>query len=321
MQRSGHHPVSELSRACTGTVNLVTDFLVISNADAGTSDEESLEAALDILRTGGSVEVLATSGIDELDEGLTQAGGRTVVVAGGDGSLHAVVQSLHQRDELAGRTLGLLPLGTGNDFARGSGVPLEVTEAADLLLHGEPRPVDLIVDDRGQVVVNNVHAGAGAAASRVGAQWKDRLGRAGLGRLGYPIGALITALHPPTVRARVTVDGTVVHDVDSEILMVAVGNGARVGGGAAINPDADPESRVLDVVVTRALGPLARIGYAARLGRGTHTDHAQVVHVTGRSVTVEGEAFWLSADGEIEGPMEHRTWRLLPAAYSLVLPR
>jgi hypothetical protein len=38
-------------------------------------------------------------------------------------------------------------------------------------------------------------------------------------------------------------------------------------------------------------------------------------------VTVEGEAFWLSADGEIEGPMRHRTWRVVPAAYSLLLPR
>jgi YegS/Rv2252/BmrU family lipid kinase len=321
MQRSGHHPVNQLSRAPAGTVNHVTDFLVISNADAGTADEESLEAALDILRSGGDVEVLATSGIDELDKGLAQAGARTVVVAGGDGSLHAVVQSLHQRNDLAGRTLGLLPLGTGNDFARGGGVPLEITEAADLVLRGDARPVDLIVDDRDQVVVNNVHAGAGAAASQVGAQWKSRLGGVGLGRLGYPIGALITALDPPTVRVRVTVDGSVVHDVDSEILMVAIGNGAHVGGGAAINPDADPESRVLDVVVTRTLGPLARIGYAVRLGRGTHTDHAQVLHVTGRSVTVEGEAFWLSADGEIEGPRGHRTWRLVPAAYSLLLPR
>ncbi|RJS47768.1 diacylglycerol kinase [Nocardioides cavernaquae] len=306
---------------------------MISNADAGTADEESLEAALGILRAGASVELLATSGIEELDEGLAQAGDRTVVVAGGDGSLHAVVQSLHGRNDLAGRTLGLLPLGTGNDFARGSGVPLDIMEAAGLVLQGEARPVDLIVDDREQVVVNNVHAGAGAAASRVGARWKSRLGHVasvaplptgftkGLGRLGYPIGALVTAVNPPTVRIRVTVDGNVVHDVDSEILMVAIGNGAHVGGGAAINPDADPESRVLDVVVTRALGPLARIGYAARLGRGTHTDHDEVLHVTGQSITVDGEAFWLSADGEIEGPMEHRTWRLVPAAYSLLLPR
>ena len=299
----------------------MTDFLVISNSDAGSADEESLEAALDVLRTGADVEVADTSSLEDLDEALSQAGDRVVVIAGGDGSIHAVIQSLHGRRDLTGRTIGLLPLGTGNDFARGCGVPLDLTEAADVILGGEARPVDLIVDDRDEVVVNNVHAGAGAAASQVGARWKSRLGKVGLGRLGYPIGALITALDPPTVRIRVTLDGEVVQDVDSEVLMVAVGNGAHVGGGAAINPDADPESGALDVVITRALRPLARIGYAARLGLGRHTAHEEVLHRTGRSVRVDGEHFWLSADGEIEGPMKHRTWQLVPAAYSLLLPR
>jgi diacylglycerol kinase (ATP) len=299
----------------------VTDFLVISNSDAGSADEESLEAALDVLRTGAGVEVADTASLDELDEALAQAGDRIVVIAGGDGSLHAVIQTLHSRGDLAGRTLGLLPLGTGNDFARGCGVPLDIIEAANVLIAGEARPVDLIVDDRDEVVVNNVHAGAGAAASQVGARWKSRLGRVGLGRLGYPIGALITAVNPPTVRVRVTLDGEIIQDVDSEVLMVAVGNGAHVGGGAAINPHADPESGALDLVITRALSPLARVGYAARLGLGRHTAHEQVLHCTGRSVRVDGEQFWLSADGEIEGPMRHRTWQLVPAAYALLLPR
>lgn len=294
---------------------------MISNADAGTADEESVALALEVLREGsGTVEHRATASVEELEEALADAGDRVVVVAGGDGSLHAVVRSLHQRRDLAGRTLGLLPLGTGNDYARGNEIPLDIEEAARVVLDGQARPVALVVDDRDEVVVNNVHAGAGAAASRVGARWKERLGTVGLGRLGYPVGALVTAVKPPMVRLRITVDGTVVQQPDHRVLMVALGNGSRVGGGAEINPDADPESGVLDVVVTRALGPLARVGYGLRLGFGEHTRLREVVHTSGGEVEVAGQAFWVSADGEIEGPMQKRTWRLVPAAYSLLLP-
>ena len=61
----------------------------------------------------------------ELDGVLHRAGCRSIVVAGGDGSLHAVITALHRRHELAERTLGLIPLGTGNDFARALEIPLD----------------------------------------------------------------------------------------------------------------------------------------------------------------------------------------------------
>lgn len=298
----------------------VTDLLLITNADAGSSDEATIDRALGILRQGAAVEVAATSSPDELSSVLEGAGDRTIVVAGGDGSLHAVIGALHARGDLAGRTIGLLPLGTGNDFARGTGIPLDVEDAAHVVLDGSPRPVALLVDEDDEVVVNNVHAGAGAAASEVGAAWKERLGRVGLGRLGYPVGAVVTAVRPPALRLKVTVDDEVLLDTDHRTLMVALGNGSRVGGGAAINPDADPEDDTIDVVLTRPLKPLARIGYAAQLAVGRHPDNTRVLTATGRRVTVEGEAFHYSADGEIEGPVTSRTWHLVPSAYSLLLP-
>lgn len=303
----------------------VDPLLVITNRDAGTSDEEQLEAALRILREGTSVEVAATANPGELDGALHRAASRRIVVAGGDGSLHAVVRALHRRRELEGRVLALLPLGTGNDFARGAGIPLDVEEAARLVLEGEARPVTLLVDEVGEIVVNNVHVGAGAEASRHGATWKSRLGSIGvgglnLGKLGYPIGAAITALDPPTLRLRVTVDDEVVNDVDQPVLMVALGNGSSVGGGARINPEADPESGLVDVVISRSVGRLARLGYAVRLGLGDHHRRADVVHLTGRTVSIAGESFWCSADGEVYGPERHRTWHVERAAYSMILP-
>ncbi|GAA0971001.1 Diacylglycerol kinase [Nocardioides aquaticus] len=300
-------------------------LLVIANADAGTSDEERLGLALEVMRGRASVEVARTANPGELDGVLHRAGTRRIVVAGGDGSLHAVLSALHKRHELGQNQVALLPLGTGNDFARTNGVPLDVEDAAEVVLEGTPRPMDLIVDEVGTIVVNNAHVGAGAAASRRSVRWKHRLGKVGykkanLGKLGYPIGAAITAIDPPVVRLRVEVDGEVVNDFDRPVLMVAVGNGRSVGGGTELIPEADPEDGRLDVMISRAAGPLARFGYATRLLLGTHHERSDVDYLRARTVSVVGEEFWVSADGEISGPERRRTWRIEPAAYEMVLP-
>ena len=300
-------------------------LLVITNSDAGSSDEESLRQALGVLRGSASVEVQATSNPGELDGVLHRAGSRRIIVAGGDGSLHAVIAALHRRNDLKNAVLGLLPLGTGNDFARGTGIPLDIAEAARVILEGEPRKMDLVVDELGEVVVNGVHVGAGANASRRGARWKDRLGSVGVGKLnlgkvGYPIGALLTAWNPPLVRLHVEVDGELVNDVDEKILMVAIGNGSSVGGGAELTPEATPEDGKLDVMISRATRPSERFMYAVRLGFARHHLAEEATYLRGTSVSVSGGPFWCSADGEIYGPERQRTWHVEPEAYSMVLP-
>jgi diacylglycerol kinase (ATP) len=300
-------------------------LLVITNSDAGSSDEESLRQALGVLRGSASVEVQATSNPGELDGVLHRAGSRRIIVAGGDGSLHAVIAALHRRNDLKNAVLGLLPLGTGNDFARGTGIPLDIAEAARVILEGEPRKMDLVVDELGEVVVNGVHVGAGANASRRGARWKERLGSVGVGKLnlgkvGYPIGALLTAWNPPLVRLHVEVDGELVNDVDEKILMVAIGNGSSVGGGAELTPEATPEDGKLDVMISRATRPSERFMYAVRLGFARHHLADEATYLRGTSVSVSGGPFWCSADGEIYGPERQRTWHVEPEAYSMVLP-
>ncbi|HSE69435.1 MAG TPA: diacylglycerol kinase family protein [Nocardioidaceae bacterium] len=290
-------------------------LLLITNAEAGTTDAENIQKALSVLREAGDVEVCSTSNPGELDGVLHRRGGRRVVVAGGDGSLHAVVAALHRRQELSEVILGLIPLGTGNDFARGANIPLDPEEAARLVVKGNVRRVDLLVDCVGQVVVNNVHIGVGAQASRKAHTWKKRVGR-----LGYVVGAAIAAVNPPFVRLRVEVDGEEVADFAHPILMVAVGNGPNVGGGAEITPEADPEDGKCDVMVSFAIGPVARFGYALRFRRGEHHRRDDVRYVRGSQVTVSGQSFYCSADGEVYGPERHRTWHVEPGAFAMTLP-
>jgi YegS/Rv2252/BmrU family lipid kinase len=280
-------------------------MLVIANADAGTAHQ--LEAALRLL----DGEAVTTSSPEELDDVVRRE--RFLVVAGGDGSLHAVVAALSRNDLLAETTVALLPLGTGNDFARGAGIPLDPVEAAKLAAKGTARRIDLVVDDTGGVVVNNVHVGAGAEASRAAQPWKRRLGP-----LGYVVGAALAAVRPPTLRLRVVVDGDVVSDRPT--LQVAVGNAPFVGGGTELTPRADPSDGKADVLVSYAVRPIARTAYVLRLRRGEHHQSGDVLYRRASEVTVEGEPFHASADGEIQGPLHRRTWRVLPGALRMVLP-
>jgi diacylglycerol kinase (ATP) len=270
---------------------------------------------LGVLRGAVDVEVAETGNPGELDGVLHRRGSRRVVVAGGDGSLHAVVAALHRRHELSDAVLGLIPLGTGNDFARGAGIPLDPEAAAELVLKGKQTPVDLIVDCAGEIVVNSVHLGAGAQAGHHAKLWKRRLGR-----VGYLLGAATTALNPPALRLRVEVDGQIVTNFDRPVLQVALGNGPSVGGGTALTPHAHPCDGEIDVMVSFAAGPIARAGFAARLATGAHPRRHDVRYLRGCSVSVTGQSFYISADGEISGPERNRTWRLEESAYSVILP-
>ncbi len=290
-------------------------ILLITNSEAGSAADERLDSALTVLRAATDVEVAATSNPGELDGVLHRRGGRQVVVAGGDGSLHAVIAALHRRHELSEVVLGLIPLGTGNDFARGTGIPLDPAEAARLVVGGNVVPVDLIVDCLGEVVVNNVHIGVGAQAA-INARPLKKV----LGRFGYVLGAVRAAVKPPFVRLRIEVDDHVVADFAHPILMVAVGNGSRVGGGAAITPEADPGDGRMDVMVSFATSPLAKLAYAVRFRLGSHHERSDVLYLRASSVTVSGQSFYCSADGELYGPERNRSWRLEPAAFRMSLP-
>lgn len=288
---------------------------MITNPDAGGAAAESLGRALDVLRAAVDVEVTRTANPGELDGVLHRRGGRRIVVAGGDGTLHAVVSALHRRNELADAVIGLVPLGTGNDFARGAGIPLDPALASRLVIGGTVRPVDLIVDGLGEVVVNNVHVGVGAQAARDARPLKKVFGR-----FGYVLGAMKASVKPPFLRLRVQVDEHVVADFAHPILMVAIGNGSRVGGGARITPEAEPTDGKMDVMVSFSTSMRAKAGYAVRFRMGTHHERSDVLYLRAESVTLSGQPFYCSADGELYGPERNHSWRIEPGAFRMPLP-
>ena len=258
-------------------------LLLLANANAGTADQEAVEAARTVLAATGDVELVTTGEPDELDRALDRLDGRRLVVAGGDGSLHLVVRRLHERGELAAADLALVPLGTGNDLARSLGIPLEPEAAAELAGSGQAHPLDLLLDDAGGTAVNAVHVGIGAQAAQAASGLKPRLGP-----LAYPIGAVLAGLRAPGWRLRVEVDGRVVSRGRRRVLMVGIGNGPGIGGGTPLLPHARPDDGLLDVMVSLATGPLARARFGVALRDGQHLASRQVRSARGRVVTVRG---------------------------------
>jgi YegS/Rv2252/BmrU family lipid kinase len=288
------------------------DRVLLANARAGTSDDEVVDQVVAVLGADGAVEVTRPTGRAELDAVVATLDGRELVVAGGDGSLHHALAALHRNGVLGRTVVGLVPMGTGNDFARGIGLPLDPVEAARVVVDGAPRPVDLVVDDAGNVVVNAVHLGAGALAGDAATELKPRLGR-----LAYPIGAIKAGARARGWRVRVVADGVVLTSGRARVLMVGIGNGSSVGGGTPLAPHARVDDAAVDVIVSRAVGPLARIGFAVGLRSGRHDQREDVVTRRARDVTVAGGPIPINADGEIGKPITRRSWRVLPAAWQL----
>jgi len=291
--------------------------LVITNAAAGSSDREAIDAAVAVLREAGPVRVETCTGAEELDRVLSgrDPDSGPVVTMGGDGSIHTLVNALHRRGELDSTVVGLVPMGTGNDLARGVGISLDPPEAARQHLDGEVRRMDVVVDEHDTIIVNAVHVGVGADAAREAGAWKQRLGA-----LGYVVGALKAGVTASGLSLRIRVDREEIRG-RGKVLQLAVGNGAYVGGGTELAPGARPYDGLVDVVVSYADAPLARLGYGLRLRRGTHPQRDDVVTLRGSAVTVSGDEFWCNADGELSGPYRSASWEVRPAVLAMVLPR
>ena len=296
-------------------------LLLVVNRAAGSAGDDALEAAVRVLRAGADVEVVATGSAAELDAAVADRDGRRLVVLGGDGSVHAVARALDRAGALdPAEPVGIVARGTGNDLARTLGLPLDPEEGAAAVLAGRPRPLDLLDDDAGGLVVNAVHAGVGARAGAQADRLKERLGVA-----AYPVGAALAGVSSPGWSLRVEVDGRVVtHPVEGwaadgtcDVLMLGVCTGRSIGGGALLAPQAEPDDGLADVVVSIATGPVARVAFATALTSGDHVDRPDVLVLRGRQVSVSGGPVDLDADGEVEEGVPARTWRVRRHGWSV----
>ena len=254
-------------------------------------------------RPDARLEVTARPG--DAERLAARAGGGVhdrVIAIGGDGTAQEVVNGL--LDAGAAASLGLLPVGSGNDLARSLGLPTEMATAWRVAIGHEVRPLDVARARNGDGT-ERWFASAGGIGfdAQVAAAMIER-GRWQLGRAGYLLTTLAELRRFRNRRIQLTVDAaTTTHDV----LLVAIANGQYYGGGMRIAPDARPDDGMLDVCVVGDISPLTAIRQLPNLYRGTHVSHPQVSMHTGRAIEVDGEGDTrIHLDGEPFGSLPLR---------------
>jgi diacylglycerol kinase (ATP) len=296
---------------------------LIVNPAAG--NETALEGVATIearLRArGASVETLITRGPGDAAQFGARAvrdGCETVVVAGGDGTLNEVLNGVAQvPGGLAATTFGVLPLGTGNDFATAIGVPDDLEAALDRLLDAEPGRVD-VGRLNGRVFLNISAGGFIAEVSdAVGSQMKTVLGR-----LAYLVGGAQALVEHEPVHARVMVEDGVRPGPSSVSLQAfAVCNSRLIGGGRLIAPHAVIDDGWLDVCLIHAMPMLEFVALLRRVSAGEHVDHERVGYFRARRLELAFDAaVKVNTDGQVLEAARCQ-YEVLPQATRVLLPR
>jgi diacylglycerol kinase (ATP) len=257
-----------------------------------------LPAVLDRLAgSGRDVRPVVAGSAAEARAGAARAiadGAAALVAVGGDGTVHLALQAVAGR----GVPLGIVPAGTGNDFAASVGLPGTPLAAADAvaaaLATGRRRVLDLARLTTADGAVTWFGAVLAAGFDAVVNERANRMAfPRGARRYDVAIVAELLRLRP--LRYRLVVDG---EPCEVAAVLLAVANTPSYGGGMRICPAADPTDGLLDLVYAGPMGRAALMRIKPRVYAGTHVAHPAVVSLRARRVEIAGPPVVTYADGE-----------------------
>jgi diacylglycerol kinase (ATP) len=278
-----------------------SDITLFVNPTAGRGrGAHAAQPAASALRAAGfSVRtVLGLDADDALGRAREAVGAGTgaLVAVGGDGLVHLALQAVAGTDT----PLGVVAVGTGNDFAGALGLPVRDPAAAGRRIADALKGSRLTEVDLGRV--NGRWFGT-VIATGFDSRVNDRGNRMRLpvGRFRYDLAivAELAAFRP--LRYRLTLDDGGTREV--EATLIAVGNGSSYGGGMRICPGADLRDGLFDVTVVGGCSRSTLLKVFPRVYKGTHVDHPVVTTYRASRVGLVAEGLTAYADGERLGPL------------------
>jgi diacylglycerol kinase (ATP) len=267
-----------------------------------TNHGRSVQAAAGLrpLTAGLDAEWCETQGVGHATRLARQAGeeGCTLVVAaGGDGTVHEVINGLMQIPQASRPVLGILPLGSGNDFAHILGIPDDPAQALHACLHGSDRIIDMgsVRDETGRLEYFNNTLGIGFdAVVTIRTRRMKRIH----GFMMYFVATLQTVirnfdpldLHVETDRA----------SWDQPTIMLTVGNGPREGGGFMVTPQAKLDDGLLEFVSVRKISRPMMFRLIPEFMKGTHARFAPITMGQCTRMKVSSrQPMYVHLDGEV----------------------
>ena len=243
------------------------------------------------------VEIAVTAGDGDAGRAARAAvsdGCETVVAAGGDGTVNEVLNGIAAEDALSRTTIGIVPLGTGNDFAAALGIPADLDASLDVLLQGRALRVD-VGEVNGRVFVNTSGGGFIAEVSvAVTPQLKTIAGRR-----AYLVGGAQALLEFDPVRATVALEPGG-QRIGLGLYAFAVCNSRLIGGGRLIAPDAVIDDGLLDVCLIEAMSAMEFVALARKVADGGHVNDPRVRYVQASSARFElDREIRINTDGEV----------------------
>lgn len=269
------------------------DFII--NPKAGGKDGKKIKKALPKLEKRlleRKVEYLihmtkCPNQATELTKTLISHGATTIVVVGGDGTLHEVINGFDNFDKVS---LGIIPCGTGNDFASALNLPTDPVEALDMILDGVPKFTDFMQMPtvRG---LNIIGMGVDVDVLKRYSKAKRKT------KLKYTTCLIQTLFNVNYAEFDSEIEGIKTHH---RSFIACVANGHRYGGGIPICPPANPTDNKLDFVTVDEIHGLKIVGAFLKLKGGKLLSLKQANHQTMKSIkiTTEGD-YAVNVDGEL----------------------
>lgn len=223
----------------------------------------------------------------KITEDLIKNGATDIVVIGGDGSLHEVLNGFFDFDKVA---LGLIPCGTGNDFAAAVKIPEEPEKALDVILNGTPKYTDFMQMPtvRG---LNIIGMGIDVDVLRRYEKAKKKT------KLTYTLCLIKSLFNFKYSDFEVETDGKNEH---YRSIIACIANGHRYGGGIEICPPAKPDDKKLDFVAMKEMKRIKLIGAFMKLKKGKILTLPQAVHFNTEKIKIAQKGdYTVNVDGQL----------------------
>jgi len=246
-------------------------------------------------RAGESHQIISGASSSELIDQLSLFISRTtpckgVIAVGGDGLFHNVIQ----KTVVAQLPLAVIPAGTGNDFVRTLGWPLnQLDEYLEVVISSQPQRVDLgVVDGEwfGAILSTGFDSVVNEKANSM--QWPS-------GPMKYNVAIAVELPRFTPRHYKIELDD---RTISAEAMLIAISNGQSYGGGMMVCPDADITDGLFDVMVLHPVSKIEFLKVFPRVFKGTHVTHPAVEIIRSTAVRISADAV-AYADGERIGAL------------------